>query len=197
MQSQRHVTWSLCGALTGLTLALGLRVMDPSTRLGEVILLGLVPMLVARMLINRHLRLENQQRDALIQEQMTFMEARHEELREAYLEQEQTRVELRRKVVQLTALHRAGLLFSSTLDREALMQKVLEALTSDLHYDRAMVSFYDPVRQVVKDARLLGVSPEIQAFARAREIPVTDPLSPEGIVLLQGQPLLVGDVHAV
>jgi signal transduction histidine kinase len=197
MQSQRHVTWSLCGALTGLTLALGLRVMDPSTRLGEVILLGLVPMLVARMLINRHLRLENQQREALIQEQITFMEARHEELREAYLEQEQTRVELRRKVVQLTALHRAGLLFCSTLDREALMQKVLEALTGDLHYDRAMVSFYDPVRQVVKDARLLGVSPEIQAFARAREIPVTDPLSPEGIVLLQGQPLLVGDVHAV
>jgi signal transduction histidine kinase/ActR/RegA family two-component response regulator len=118
-------------------------------------------------------------------------------LREAYLEQEQTRVELRRKVAQLTALHRAGLLFSSTLEREALMQKVLEALTSDLQYDRAMVSFYDPVRQVVKDARLLGVSPEIQEFARAREIPVTDPMSPEGIVLLQGQPLLLGDVQTV
>jgi GAF domain-containing protein len=74
---------------------------------------------------------------------------------------------------------------------------VLEALTSDLEYDRAMVSFYDPVRRVVRDARLLGVSPEIQAFARAREISVTDPMSPEGIVLLQGQPLLIGDVHAV
>jgi signal transduction histidine kinase len=141
--------------------------------------------------------MESQRREALIQEQITFVESRHEELREAYLEQEQTRVELRRKVAQLTALHRAGLLFSSTLDREALMQKVLEALTSDLQYARAMVSFYDPVRQVVKDARLLGVSPEIQAFARVREIPVTDPASPEGIVLLQGQPLLLGDVQAV
>jgi signal transduction histidine kinase len=77
------------------------------------------------------------------------------------------------------------------------MQKVLEALTNDLHYDRAMISFYDPVRQVVGDARAFGVSPEIQEFARAREIPVTDPLSPEGIVLLQGKPLLVGDVQAV
>jgi signal transduction histidine kinase len=47
------------------------------------------------------------------------------------------------------------------------------------------------------DARVLGVSPEIQAFARAREIPVTDPMSPEGLVLLQGQPFLVGDVQAV
>ncbi|MGH7148132.1 MAG: sensor histidine kinase, partial [Nitrospiraceae bacterium] len=195
--SQRHVTWSFCGALAGLTLAVGLRVMNPSASLSEVILLGLVPMLGARMLINRHLRRESQQREALIQEQIRSVESRHEDLREAYLGQEQTRVELRRKVVQLTALHRAGLLFSSTLDREALMQKVLEALTSDLQYDRAMISFYDPVRRVAMDARVLGVSPEIQAFARAREIPVTDPLSPEGIVLLQGQPLLVGDVQAV
>jgi signal transduction histidine kinase/ActR/RegA family two-component response regulator len=193
----RHVTWFFWGALAGLALAVGFRVMNSSVSLGEVILLGLAPMLVSGMLINRHLRMESQRREALIQEQITFVESRHEELREAYLEQEQTRVELRRKVAQLTALHRAGLLFSSTLDREALMQKVLEALTSDLQYDRAMVSFYDPVRQVVKDARLLGLSPEIQAFARAREIPVTDPASPEGIVLLQGQPLLLGDVQAV
>ena len=196
-QSQWHVTWSFCGALVGLTLAVGFRVMNPSASMGEVILLGLVPMLVAGILINRQLRLESQQREKLIQEQITFVESRHEELREAYLGQEQTRVELRRKVAQLTALHRAGLLFSSTMDREALMQKVLEALTTDLQYDRAMVSYYDPVRRVVKDARLLGVSPEIQAFARAREIPVTDPMSPEGLVLLQGQPLLIGDLQAV
>jgi signal transduction histidine kinase/CheY-like chemotaxis protein len=196
-QSQWHVTWSFCGALAGLTLAVGFRVMNPSASMGEVILLGLVPMLVAGILINRQLRLESQQREKLIQEQITFVESRHEELREAYLGQEQTRVELRRKVAQLTALHRAGLLFSSTMDREALMQKVLEALTTDLHYDRAMVSYYDSVRRVVKDARLLGASPEIQAFARAREIPVTDPMSPEGLVLLQGQPLLIGDLQAV
>jgi hypothetical protein len=121
--------------------------MSPSAGWGEVILLGLVPMLIASRLTNRHLRHESQQREALIQEQITFVELRHEELREAYLEQELTRVELRRKVTQLTALQRAGLLFSSTLDREALLQKVLEALTSDLQYDRAMISFYDPVRQ--------------------------------------------------
>jgi signal transduction histidine kinase len=196
-QSRWYVTWSFCGALAGLILAVGLRLMNPSASMGEVLLLGLVPMLVAGILINRQLRLESQQRERLIQEQITFVESRHEELREAYLGQEQTRVELRRKVAQLTALHRAGLLFSSTMDREALMQKVLEALTTDLQYDRAMVSYYDPVRRVVKDARLLGVSPEIQAFARAREIPVTDPMSPEGLVLLQGQPLLIGDLQAV
>jgi len=195
--SRRHVRWLFSGALTGLFLAVGLRVLNPSVNWGEIILLGVVPILVASMLTNRHLRLESQQREALIQEQITFVESRHEELREAYLEQELTRVELRQKVAQLTALHRAGLLFSSTLDREALMQKVLEALTSDLQYDRAMISFYDSSRQVIRDARVLGVSPEIQAFVRTREVPVTDPLSPEGLVLMQGQPLLVGDVQTV
>jgi len=195
--SQRHARWLFFGVLIGLTVAAGFRVMNPSASWGETILLGVVPILVASMLTNRQHRLESQEREALIQEQITFVESRHEELREAYLEQEQTRVELRQKITQLTALHRAGLLFSSTLDREALMQKVLEALTSDLQYDRAMISYYDPSRQVIMDARVLGVSPEIQAFVRSREIPVTDPLSPEGLVLIQGQPLLVGDVQAV
>lgn len=104
-----------------------------------------------------------------------FLESRHEELREAYLEQEQTRVELRRKVAQLTALHQTGLLFSSTLDREALMQKVLEALTIDLQYDRAMISFYDPVRQVVMGARMLGVSPEIRQLRAPVRFPSPTP----------------------
>ncbi|THJ24567.1 MAG: response regulator [Nitrospira sp. CG24E] len=197
LPSRWYVRWSLCGVAASLTLAVGFHLLNPSASLTEVILLGLLPLLGARMLINCHLRLESRQREALIQEQIRSMESRHEELREVYLEQEQTRVELRRKVVQLTALHRAGLLFSSTLDREALMQKVLETLTSDLQYDRAMISFYDPVRRVAMDARVLGVSPDIQAFARAREIPITDPMSLEGVVLLQGQPLLVGDVQAV
>lgn len=196
-QARRYSAWPLWGMGAGLATAGLMRLAYPSMSLGEVILAGLIPISVAGMLINRHLRQESQQREALIREQITVVESRHEELRAAYLEQEQTRVELRRKVAQLTALHRAGLHFSSTLDREALMQKVLETLTSDLPYDRVMVSFYDPIRQVVKDARAFGVSPEIQAFVRAREISVTDPMSPEGIVLIQGQPLLIGDLQAV
>ncbi|MCX5720804.1 MAG: response regulator [Nitrospirae bacterium] len=196
-RSKRHMPWYVWSALIGLALAVGLRTLNASVSVGEVLLIGLAPLLVAEALLNRRLRVESQQREALIHEQIGFVETRHEELREAYLAQEQTRVELRRKVTQLTALHRAGLLFGSTLDREALMQNVLETLTCDLQYDRAMISFYDPVRHVVGDARVRGVSPEVQAFARAREIPVTDPLSPEGIVLLQGQPVLIGDVRAV
>ena len=171
------------------------RVLYPAMSLGEVLLAGLIPVLLAGTWINWRLRRESQRREALIQEQVDFVESRHEELREAYLEQEHTRVELRRSVNHLTVLHRAGLLFSSTLDRETLLEQVLKTLTRDLHFDRAMISFYDPVRRVTTDVRVVGVPPEIQALARSHETPVTDPESPEGTVLLQGKPLLVGDIQ--
>jgi signal transduction histidine kinase len=188
-----YVGAALAGALTfGL-----LRMIDPGMSLAEALLAGLIPLLVAATWINWRLRRESQQREALIQEQIAFVESRHEELREAYLEQEHTRVELRRTVNHLTALHQAGLLFSSTLDREALLGKVLETLTRNLHFDRAMIAFFDPLRQLTADARVAGVSAEIQALARSNETPVTDPESPEGMVLLQGKPLLIGDVQAV
>jgi signal transduction histidine kinase len=187
----------LWGVLAAAVTSVVLRLVYPAMSLTEVLLAGLIPVLIAGTWINWRLKRESQQREALIHEQINFVESRHEELREAYLEQEQTRVELRRTVNHLTALHQAGLIFSSTLDREALLEKVLETLMQDLHYDRAMISFYDPVARVTRDARVVGVSPEIQTFARSKETPVTDPDSPEGIVLLQGKPLLIGDVQAV
>jgi signal transduction histidine kinase/class 3 adenylate cyclase len=68
---------------------------------------GLVAFIVATFRLATHrLRQQSAKREALIQEQVQVVEARHEELREVYLEQEQTQVELRQKVNQLTALHR-------------------------------------------------------------------------------------------
>ncbi len=133
-------------------------------------------------------------RAEVIQEQLRFVEARHEELREASLEQEHTSVALRHKFKQLTILHRAGLLLGSTFDREHLINQVLHALLQDLHYDRAMISFFDQKEQVVLDSRLCGVSPEIAEHARTMKIPILDPESVEGTVLLQGKSVLVGDI---
>ena len=194
---KRDVAGYLWGGLAAALTSLVLRLIYPAMSLAEVLLAGLIPVLVAGIWLNWRLRRESQQREALIHEQINFVESRHEELREAYLEQEKTRVELRRTVNHLTALHQAGLIFSSTLDREALLEKVLETLTRDLHYDRAMISFYDPVNRVTKDARVVGVPEDIQTLARAKETPVIDPDSPEGTVILQGRSLLIGDIQAV
>ena len=195
-ESRRPVAWFYWGVGTGAAAASWLPVVYPAAGWTEMALAGMIPLLGSALLLNRRLRWESQERESLIREQVSFAETRHEELREAYLGQEQTRVELRRRVNHLTVLHGAGLLFSSTLDREALLQQVLETLTRELHYDRAMIAFYDPVRQVAKDARLVGVPQPVAEFARSREIPVTDPESPEGMVLLQGKPLLIGDLRS-
>jgi signal transduction histidine kinase len=196
-QTPRSAVWLLRSGLIGVGLGVGLYLVSPDVRVGTMMLVALTPVLAAGWVMNRRLRNESRRREALIGEQISFVESRHEELREAYLEQEQTRVELRRKVTQLTALHRAGLLFSSTLDRETLLQQVLESLTQVLHYDRAMVSFFDPARSVIQHARIIGVSPDVEAFVHACEVPVTDAHSPEGTVVLQGRPLLIEDIQAI
>lgn len=195
--AQQHFTWFLWGGAVGLALMAGVGVLNPTVSLGEVVLVGLCPLLAVGIIVNRRLLRESERREALIQEQISFVESRHEELREAYLEQEQMRVELRRKVAQLTALHRAGLSFGSTFERDALLHQVLESLTHELNYNSAMVSMFDPSENTVQHIRLVGAPPEVETFAQSCRIPIIDRESPEGTVVFQGRPLLVKDIELI
>lgn len=195
--ARQSFTWFVWGGALGLALMTGVGVLTPTVSLGEVLLIGLCPMLAVGFMVNRRLLRESERREALIQEQISFVESRHEELREAYLEQEQMRVELRRKVAQLTALHRAGLSFGSTFERDALLHQVLETLTCELNYNSAMVSMFDPCENAVQHIRLIGAPPEVETFAQSCRFPITDRESPEGMVVLQGRPLLVKDIESI
>lgn len=163
----------------------------------EAMFLLMVPSFIAGLVTELRQRSLARRRESLIQEQMQFVDARYEDLRDAFAEQEQTRVELRRKVSHLTALNRAGLGFSSTLDREALVRTVLETLLQDLHYDRAMISFYDPHRQILHGGRILGVSDDIAESVRRRELPVSDPEGFPASALREGKPLLIQDISTL
>lgn len=154
--------------------------------------LGSVPLAAAALTSwwrARHAK--GKERERLVDEQLRSVEARHEELREAYLEQEQITVELRRKIAQLTVLHRTGLAFSATLDRDLLFQSLLQALIEDLHYDRAMLSLYDPATRTAHKVRIRGVSEPCAAFAHNLVVPLDDPQLIEAQVLLSGRPILV------
>lgn len=196
-QAQQSFAWFVGGGVVGLALMAGVGILNPTVSLGEVLLVGLCPILAVGIMVNRRLLRESERREALIQEQITFVESRHEELREAYLEQEQMRVELRRKVAQLTALHRAGLSFGSTFERDALLHQVLEALTHELNYNSAMVSMFDPCENTIQHIRLIGAPPEVETFAQSCRFPITDREGPEGTVVLQGRPLLVKDIESI
>jgi signal transduction histidine kinase/ActR/RegA family two-component response regulator len=145
----------------------------------------------------RILHQELEERETLMEEQIRTLDSRHVELQETHVRQQQFTADLQRRVDQLTALHETGLAFVSTLDREALIERVLQSITQKLNYDRAMITFFDPERKVAHDFRIRGVSDEVAAFARSLEIPVSDPDSVEGTVLLKGEPTLIGDIQEV
>jgi len=138
---------------------------------------------------------EIEQRQQIIDQQGKSLDEWFEELKSAYAQQQQLSAELQRRVDQLTTLRETGLIFTSTLDREALIATVLQTIIERLNYDRAMLSLYDRTRQVSYDARIMGVSDEVATYARSLEIPVTDPNTAEGTVLLRGEPILVSDIH--
>lgn len=136
-------------------------------------------------------------RDRIIQEQVAFVDIRHEELREAYLVQQQAAVDLKRRVGQLTLLYQTGMIVSSTLDREALIHTALSTIERNLNFNRVMLSFYDQEKKISYDARLIGVPDEIAAFARSLNTPVTDSSTIEGQLLLEGIPILIRDIREV
>ncbi|MBD0305821.1 MAG: GAF domain-containing protein [Nitrospiraceae bacterium] len=194
---QNRWLWPVAGFLAGGGALAYLRIRHPSIAFAEALIIALLPAVAAWVLSRSGRRAEVEAREQLIQEQLRFVEARHEELRQAYLEQQCTAVDLRRKIAQLTTLHNAGLIFSSTFDRESLLQAVMRAILHDLHYDRAMIAFYDAARQVEHSVRVFGVTDSVAALVQGHEKHVTDPNSLEGTVLLQGRPILVGDIRTV
>lgn len=169
----------------------------PDMPMIEALGLAAVPASLLWWMITVQMRQAAKPLQRLLRDQEQAVDARHEELREAYLEQQSTAVTLRRKVNDLTTLHRAGLLFSSTFDREELLTNVLDTIVRDLHYDRAMIAQFDRVRRVSHDFRVRGMPQEVAEFLRTQEVSVSDPDSVEGKVLLRSEPVLTNNIHDI
>ncbi|MCC2642892.1 MAG: protein of unknown function, putative Histidine kinase [Nitrospira sp.] len=174
-----------------------LHLRQPDLPTVEALGLAAVPASLLWWMITTHMRQAAKPLQRLIKDQEQTVDARHEELREAYLEQQSTAVTLRRKVNDLTTLHRAGLLFTSTFDREELLNNVLDTIVRELHYDRAIITQFDRIRRVSHDFRVRGVPQQVAELLRTQEVAVTDPRSVEGTVLLRGEPVLTNNIHDV
>jgi class 3 adenylate cyclase/GAF domain-containing protein len=198
LQDVHRFLWPTIGFLVGTATFISLRALHPSSSVIESLILAAFPAVTVWLVYSRRKLQHNvKEREALIDEQLQSVETQHEELRQAYVEQGERAVELRRKVGQLTVLHQTGTLLNSTHEREILLESALRALIKELYYDRAMVTFYDRTRKVSYDARILGVSEEIEKFARSIEVPIRDANSIEGMVLLRETPILVRDIREV
>lgn len=193
--ASRRMAWPLLGLAASAITWGGLRLWVPAMAVVETTGCAVVTGMLVWLAASRsELRRQVVDRESIIEDQIRSVEARHEELREAYLEQEQTTAELRRRVTQLTTLHQTGLLISSTLDREALVSTALEAISRELGYDQALLGLTDAHHRVLRDVRLFGGPPHLTHDVRSAEVAL-DPAMGETRVLKQGVPVLIGDIR--
>jgi signal transduction histidine kinase len=173
-QRQRILGWILGGIVFGLITLATLRIQAPNQPWWINAGFSLLP-LVILPLAGRLWgdRLELQERGKIIQEQLESAEQRHEELREAYLEQEHIVVEIRRRVDELTMLHHLTVKIGSTLDRETIVRSGLQAIVGSLSYDHAWAALWDSHRQTFHRIQAEGISAHPEALVRDTHIPLT------------------------
>ncbi|MGP0591043.1 GAF domain-containing sensor histidine kinase [Nitrospira sp. T9] len=164
--------WILGGLALGLATIVALRVLAHDQPWWVIAGLSLLPLLIlplAKRLWDD--RLEIQERGKIIQEQLEAAEQRHEELREAYLAQEHTLIEIRRRVDELTMLHQLTLHIGSTLDRETIIGSGLKAIVGSLSFDHAWAAVWDASHQHFHKIQSEGMSEQWTALVQDSHIP--------------------------
>jgi signal transduction histidine kinase len=164
--------WILGGLALGLATVATLSVFAPNQPWWVSAGLSLLPLLIlplAKRLWDD--RLELQERGKIIQEQLESAEQRHEELREAYLAQEHTLIEIRRRVDELTMLHQLTLHIGSTLDRETIIGSGLKAIVGSLSFDHAWAAVWDAPHQLFHKIQSEGMSAQWNTFVQDTHIP--------------------------
>ena len=75
------------------------------------------------------------------------------------------------RLAALIALNEAAIAAGSTLDRDELLDRSMEAIIRNLRFDRVLVLLADEERRVLADGRSVGGSPEMTAQVAALELP--------------------------
>ena len=197
-QKSQSVVRVLLGLMIGIVMVLVLRIWVSDLSNLQAIGMAILPAVGVWLGVTLwNDRREIQEKGKIIQEQLQAAETRHEELREAYLTQEQTTLDLKRRIAELTMLHRMGLCLGSNLDREWLMEVGLQAIIKELRYARAMIVFYDGSRALAHDVHVVGVSKDLAKGVRHKTMQISQESRIESRVFKQGVPVLIEDIQEV
>ena len=98
------------------------------------------------------------------------------------------------RLAELITLNEIGLAVSSTLDRDELLDRSLQAVTRHLRFDRALILIVDPQRNVLTGGRSIGGSHEMAARIAAAEIPLDEETALLSRIARADGPLLFRDV---
>ncbi len=108
-------------------------------------------------------------------------------------------VTLNQKLSELTALHEIGVVLSSTLDLDELLDKTLQAVTTHLSCDRAMILLVEERagRRVLASGHIIGGTPEMAALTKGLEVSLEEPYSFLAKIVLSGKPIVVREIDQV
>ncbi len=197
-QKSRPVIWPMVGLVIGTLMVLVLQIWVPALSTLQAIGMAILPAVGIWLGVTFwNDRREIQEKGNIIQEQLQAAETRHEELREAYLTQEQITLDLKRRIGELTMLHQMGLSLGSSLDREWLIEVGLQAIIKELRYARAMIVFYDGNRALAHDVHIVGVSKDLVEGVRHKTRQITGESGIESKIFKRGVPLLIEDIQEV
>ncbi len=101
-----------------------------------------------------------------------------------------------RRLEELSALHKIGLVMNSAFDLEEVIDQVLHAIVEHMDYDRAKLFLVDPDRQVLTHGSIAG-APGMEESLRAMDIPLQPDSGLHAQVALLGEPLLFTDLRKV
>jgi signal transduction histidine kinase len=173
-EPHKYRRWLLLGGiLASALLVLELWIGIPTPIL--VIMTILFPLLLG-LNVDRFNKVEDDynQKETLLQEQRDLAEEQYDQSQMAKAQLQSLNVELKHKVDEFTALYDISVAINATLELDELIERSLSAVTSHLHFDRAMVLLVDEKRKVMTHGHSVGGSSKLMALVQSFEFPLDD-----------------------
>jgi len=142
-------------------------------------------------------RQENAER--LLSETRDSAEKQFDDFQQTNADLQLSNVTLNHKLTELTTLHEIGVVLSSTLDLDELLDKTLQAVTTHLSCDRAMILLVEERNggRVLTSGHSIGGTPETAALTKKLEVSLEEPHSFLAKIVLSGKPIVVRDMDQV
>ncbi len=141
--------------------------------------------------------------ERLLLETRDSAEQQYDDFQQTNADLQLSNVTLNQKLSELTALHEIGLALSATLDVGELLDKSLQAVTTHLSFDRALILLIEERKgnRVLTGGRQIGGTPEMATLLAGLEVPLEGSNGMHAASFLaeivrSGQPLLVRDTAA-
>ncbi len=158
-----------------------------------VILALLAPALIGFLSYQFHkLNAKSQQQESLLLEQRDKSEEQYDALQQSNANLQISNMALQQRISEATTLYDIGTTLSDTLDTFELLERSLRAVTTHLHFDRAIIMLVEEDRQMLIYAHSINFAPEVVETLRHMDLmldPAAGSLIPK--IMRSGKPSLV------